>query len=119
MKKKFVAIAAAATLVMAVLAGCGSTDTSNVNAATAASEAPGSEAAPEAASSEAVSSEAPSSEAAADLSGSISMAGSTSMEKFANALAESFMAKYPGVTVTADLPVREQVLKRLPRAALI
>ena len=28
MKKKFVAIAAAATLVMAVLAGCGSTDTS-------------------------------------------------------------------------------------------
>ena len=92
----------AATLVMAVLAGCGSTDTSNVNAATAASEAPGSEAAPEAASSEAVSSEAPSSEAAADLSGSISMAGSTSMEKFANALAESFMAKYPGVTVTAE-----------------
>lgn len=63
---------------------------------------PGSEAAPEAASSEAVSSEAPSSEAAADLSGSISMAGSTSMEKFANALAESFMAKYPGVTVTAE-----------------
>ena len=30
------------------------------------------------------------------------MAGSTSMEKLANALAESFMAKYPGVTVTAE-----------------
>lgn len=38
----------------------------------------------------------------AELSGTITMAGSTSMEKFANALAESFMAKYSGVTVTAE-----------------
>jgi len=38
----------------------------------------------------------------AKISGSISMAGSTSMEKFANAIAESFMAKYPDVTVTAE-----------------
>lgn len=38
----------------------------------------------------------------AELSGKISMAGSTSMEKLANAAAESFMAKYPGVTVTAE-----------------
>lgn len=37
-----------------------------------------------------------------DLSGSISMAGSTSMEKLANALAEAFMEKYPDVTVTAE-----------------
>ena len=36
------------------------------------------------------------------VSGSISMAGSTSMEKLANAVAESFMAKYPDVTVTAE-----------------
>lgn len=36
------------------------------------------------------------------LTGSISMSGSTSMEKLANAVAESFMAKYPGVTVTAE-----------------
>lgn len=41
-------------------------------------------------------------EASRDLSGSIVMAGSTSMEKVANALAESFMEKYPGVTVTAE-----------------
>lgn len=43
-------------------------------------------------------------EEAADtnLTGSISMSGSTSMEKLANAVAESFMAKYPGVTVTAE-----------------
>lgn len=37
-----------------------------------------------------------------DLSGTITMAGSTSMEKLANAVAESFMEKYPNVTVTAE-----------------
>ena len=36
------------------------------------------------------------------LSGSLQMAGSTSMEKYANALAESFMEKYPNVRVTAE-----------------
>lgn len=36
------------------------------------------------------------------LTGTITMAGSTSMEKLANALAESFMTKYPGVTVTVE-----------------
>lgn len=36
------------------------------------------------------------------VSGTITMAGSTSMEKLANAVAESFMAKYPDVTVTAE-----------------
>ncbi len=46
--------------------------------------------------------EAPAADTTADLSGSISMAGSTSMEKLATALSESFMAKYPGVTVTAE-----------------
>lgn len=39
---------------------------------------------------------------AAELSGSIRMVGSTSMEKLANSLAESFMDKYPGVNVTAE-----------------
>ena len=118
MKKKFVAIAAAATLVMAALAGCGSANTTTESSAPAASsEAVSTEAAStEAASTEAASTEAASTEAAseeasteaaaaeipADLSGTVSMAGSTSMEKLANALAESFMAAYPGVTVTAE-----------------
>lgn len=125
MKKKFVAIAAAATLVMVALAGCGSASTTTESSAPAestASEAVSSEAAStEAASTEAASTEAASTEAAsteatteeasteaaaaeipADLSGTVSMAGSTSMEKLANALAESFMAAYPGVTVTAE-----------------
>ncbi|HWT73164.1 MAG TPA: phosphate ABC transporter substrate-binding protein [Mobilitalea sp.] len=38
----------------------------------------------------------------ADLSGTVTMAGSTSMEKIANAAAEAFMGKYPNVTVTAE-----------------
>lgn len=36
------------------------------------------------------------------LSGSISMSGSTSMEKVANALRESFMEKYPDVSVSVE-----------------
>jgi phosphate transport system substrate-binding protein len=40
--------------------------------------------------------------AEADLSGTITMSGSTSMEKLANAAAEAFMDKYPKVTVTAE-----------------
>lgn len=38
----------------------------------------------------------------AALSGTIKMAGSTSMEKLANALSESFMAEHPRVSVTAE-----------------
>jgi phosphate transport system substrate-binding protein len=37
-----------------------------------------------------------------DLNGSISMAGSTSMEKLANAAAEAFMTKYPGVIISPE-----------------
>ena len=37
-----------------------------------------------------------------NLSGSLSLAGSTSMEKLCEALKESFMEKNPGVTVTVE-----------------
>lgn len=37
-----------------------------------------------------------------ELTGSVTMNGSTSMEKLATSLAESFMEKYPGVTATAE-----------------
>lgn len=40
--------------------------------------------------------------ASADLSGSISLAGSTSMEKLCEALSESFMEANPGVAVTVE-----------------
>ncbi|MBO5278137.1 MAG: phosphate ABC transporter substrate-binding protein, partial [Lachnospiraceae bacterium] len=38
----------------------------------------------------------------AKVEGTITMAGSTSMEKLANAACEAFMNKYPGTTVTAE-----------------
>ena len=110
MKKKFAAAAVAAILAMTTLAGCGS-------AQTAAESAPAQEAVEEEAAVEETAAQESEAAAAeeiqaaeetqaeeipADLSGSVSMAGSTSMEKLANALAESFMAKYPGVTVTAE-----------------
>lgn len=41
-------------------------------------------------------------EESTDLSGTVTMAGSTSMEKLANAMSEAFMQKYPGVKVTAE-----------------
>ena len=111
MKKKITAIVAAAVLAMAALAGCGTTETTTADNGAASSQAAsemagmgtdtaaGSETASGEAASETASEAA---SASADLIGSISMAGSTSMEKLSNALAESFMAKYPGVTVTAE-----------------
>ncbi|MDF2484301.1 MAG: putative secreted protein [Herbinix sp.] len=42
------------------------------------------------------------SEANEDISGNITMAGSTSMEKLSNVVAEAFMEKYPDVTVSPE-----------------
>ena len=97
--KKLIALLGTAILAMGSVAGCGSSTSESTAAETttsAAAEESSSEAGSEAESSEAASEEAP----AEDLSGAISMVGSTSMEKFVNALSEAFMAKYPGVTVT-------------------
>ena len=95
---KLVAVIAMSAMVMGTLAGCGSTEEVTETAV----EQETTEAAPAPAEEEAVVEEAPAEEAVADLSGSISMAGSTSMEKLATALSEVFMAKYPGITVTAE-----------------
>lgn len=46
--------------------------------------------------------DSPAPEGGKELSGSIRMAGSTSMERLANALAEGFMEKYPDVNVTVE-----------------
>ena len=101
MKKNMVktlALAGMAVLTMGALAGCGSnTSESTAAPTTAQSEA---EATTAGTSSAETTTAAPA--ASADLKGSISMVGSTSMEKFANALSESFMEKYPDVTVTAE-----------------
>lgn len=91
---KLLALIGAGILVVTTLVACG-----NGDAATAQPSAVESSAAE---STVAESSAAAPAETTADLSGSISMVGSTSMEKLANALSEAFMEEYPDVTVTAE-----------------
>ena len=76
------------------MVACGNSDATTAQPSVAESSA--------AESTVAASSEVASTETTADLSGSISMVGSTSMEKLANALSEAFMEEYPDVTVTAE-----------------
>lgn len=93
--RKLVALIGAAVLATASLTACGSTETTAESAAeTTAAESTAETTVEE--------SSATTEEANTDLSGSITMAGSTSMEKLANAVAESFMEKYPNVTVSAE-----------------
>lgn len=96
--QKSLAILGAAVLTLG-LAGCSSsTGTTETTAA-----AVGTTAVSPAADTETDTAQQPdSTEAPANLSGSITLAGSTSMEKFSNALAEAFMEKYEGVTVQAE-----------------
>ena len=92
---KLLALIGAGILAVTTLVACGNSDA-------AANTASSAEASTVAESTVAASSEAAPAEATADLSGSISMVGSTSMEKLANALSEAFMEEYPDVTVTAE-----------------
>lgn len=101
---KFAAILAAAGMIMGSLAGCSSAPETQTNAetenqvTTAADSGNENQTTPEADSG----TENQAAETNTNLSGTITMAGSTSMEKLANAVAESFMEKYPNVTVTAE-----------------
>lgn len=91
---KLLALIGAGILAVTTLVACGNSDATTAQPSVAESSA--------AESTVAASSEVASTETTADLSGSISMVGSTSMEKFANALSEAFMEEYPDVTVTAE-----------------
>lgn len=104
--KKLSGIMMGAALLFAGLTGCGqeadlsaadadAADTSAADATAAGTDAADAGAAQE-------NEPAASPEETVNVSGAITMAGSTSMEKFANALAESFMEKHPDVTVTAE-----------------
>jgi len=92
---KLLALIGAGILAVTALVACGNSD-ATANTASSA------EASTVAESTVAAGSEAAPAEATADLSGSISMVGSTSMEKLANALSEAFMEEHPDVTVTAE-----------------
>ena len=89
--KKMMAILTAATMVAAGVMGCGSSDTnadannSNDNTTQTESQATDNHTADN-----------------TDLSGSVTLAGSTSMEKLATAMNEAFMEKYPNVSATAE-----------------
>ena len=91
---KLLALIGAGILAVTTLVACGNGDATTAQPSVAESSA--------AESTVAASSEAASAETTVDLSGSISMVGSTSMEKLANALSEAFMEEYPDVTVTAE-----------------
>ena len=91
---KLLALIGAGILAVTTLVACGNSDATTAQLSVAESSA--------AESTVAASSEVASTETTAGLSGSISMVGSTSMEKFANALSEAFMEEYPDVTVTAE-----------------
>lgn len=91
---KLLALIGAGILAVTTLVACGNGDATTAQPSAVESST--------AESTVAASSEAASAETTADLSGSISMVGSTSMEKLANALSEAFMEEYPDVTVTAE-----------------
>lgn len=99
MKNKLIALLTMSALAVGTLAGCGNTAATDTAASAADTAA---EPTVEAVSTAADEAADTSADKYADLSGSVSMSGSTSMEKLANAVAESFMEKYPNVTVTAE-----------------
>lgn len=77
--KKFISGLLTAVLLATTLVGCGGTadSSSQGEGATAAADS-------------------------SNITGTVTMNGSTSMEKFANALDEAFMAKYPGIQATVQ-----------------
>lgn len=93
--KKMITAIGISILMLGSVTGCGAADSPNASAEAA-------ELIEVVSTDEAASTDEVTAEENSGISGSIAMAGSTSMEKFANALAESFMAKYPDVTVSAE-----------------
>ena len=95
MKKKLLALLLTASMLTLGVVGCGSTQTTSDNSdQTTESEAAVSDGSTE--------TEETTEDTSTDLSGTISLAGSTSMEKLCEALSESFMEANPSVTVTTE-----------------
>ena len=99
---KVLALIGACALTVGCMTGCGNSNNTQSSAESSVESSTVKDTVVE--NSAAGSSETESSAADSDteLTGSITMIGSTSMEKLANALAETFMEKNPGVTVSAE-----------------
>ena len=97
MKKKLLAVLCATGLLTAALTGCG-----NSEAQTTGAEQTETTVAETQETEDTQATEETAAEDTANLSGTISLAGSTSMEKLCEAMSESFMEKYPGITVTVE-----------------
>lgn len=94
--KKLTSIIAVALMASLVLASCGDNETSSNNTESSASGSSVIASEPSTSTSE-------TSQEDEKLTGTVSMSGSTSMEKMAKALAESFNAKYPDVAIDIQL----------------
>ena len=86
--RKMMALLSAAVFAVGVM-GCGNTADNSSADANAQSQAD-------------TTSQTAEAQPSGDLSGKITLAGSTSMEKLCNAMAEAFMEKYPNVTVAPE-----------------
>nr|MCR5773734.1 phosphate ABC transporter substrate-binding protein [Lachnospiraceae bacterium] len=96
MKKRFIAGVAILSLLAATVSGCGGTGSIGTKPVTAESNVNDTEADGDKAKVADTTAEDTS------LNGTISLAGSTSMEKLCEAMSESFMEANPGVTVTIE-----------------
>lgn len=90
--RKIAAVLTAGVLIMGSLAGCGKTETNQPDSNSAASKT----------SEESTAAENTGENQETSLNGKLTLVGSTSMEKMAVALKESFMNKYPDVTVNVE-----------------
>ena len=98
MKKKLLAVLCATGLLTAALTGCGNSEAQT----TSTTEQTETTVAETQETEDTQATEETETEDTANLSGTISLAGSTSMEKLCEAMSESFMEKYPGITVTVE-----------------
>lgn len=98
MKKKLLAVLCATGLLTAALTGCGNSEAQT----TSTTEQTETTVAETQETEDTQATEETETEDAANLSGTISLAGSTSMEKLCEAMSESFMEKYPSITVTVE-----------------
>ena len=98
---KLMTILGTAVLAAGLLAGCGNTG-ANGNNTTGGQNAGNTTDSQKDAGNDTTTGQDTGNTTGADLSGTITLSGSTSMEKLANALCESFMEKHPNVTATAE-----------------